>query len=169
MIDVLPTALAHHAWANLRLLDVCAGLSDQQLAATVDGTMGSVIDTLRHVVGGDAAYLELLTDDVEPVDESTMDVAMLREVAARHARRLATVAAADRDPAEIVTRHNPEGDSSAPLAVRLAQIAHHGSEHRSQVCTILTQLGVEPPELDVWAWAEEQGLLEWVEAPTADE
>jgi uncharacterized damage-inducible protein DinB len=29
---------------------------------------------------------------------------------------------------------------------------NHGTEHRSQVATILTQLGVEPPEMDGWTY-----------------
>lgn len=65
----------------------------------------------------------------------------LPDVAASHVAALMEVARADRDGDEIVTRHNPDGDSSAPLAVRVAQIAHHGTEHRSQVCTILTSWG----------------------------
>lgn len=156
MVDIAPTLLAHHAWANLRLLDACAGLSDDELATSVEGTMGSVIDTLRHVVGADASYLALLTDgEVSPIDEAGMDVAALRVVATEHTEYFRGLAASDRAPDEVVVRHNPDGDSAAPLGVRVAQIAHHGTDHRSQVCTILTQLGIEPPELDVWAWADE--------------
>jgi uncharacterized damage-inducible protein DinB len=46
-----------------------------------------------------------------------------------------------------------------PLAgrVRLAQVVHHGTDHRSQVSTALTSLGVEPPDIDVWAYAREFG------------
>jgi uncharacterized damage-inducible protein DinB len=29
---------------------------------------------------------------------------------------------------------------------------NHGTEHRSQVATILTTLGIEPPELSGWEW-----------------
>jgi len=40
----LDDALAHHAWATIHLLDVCASLSDDQLATTVPGTYGSIIE-----------------------------------------------------------------------------------------------------------------------------
>jgi uncharacterized damage-inducible protein DinB len=36
----------------------------------------------------------------------------------------------------------------------LAQALHHGTDHRSQICTILTTLDVEPPELGLWDYAE---------------
>lgn len=34
---------------------------------------------------------------------------------------------------------------------------HHGTDHRSQICTVLTTLGVEPPEIDVWDYGMEKG------------
>ena len=43
--------------------------------------------------------------------------------------------------------------------IRLAQVVHHGSDHRSQICTALTELGHEPPEFDVWAYGETVGLV----------
>jgi uncharacterized damage-inducible protein DinB len=45
----------------------------------------------------------------------------------------------------------------APAGVRLAQVVQHGNDHRSQVCTALTSLGVEPPDIAVWAFAEATG------------
>jgi hypothetical protein len=33
--------------------------------------------------------------------------------------------------------------------IQLAQALHHGTDHRSQVCTAITALGVEPPPIDV--------------------
>jgi uncharacterized damage-inducible protein DinB len=38
----------------------------------------------------------------------------------------------------------------APVGFRLAQALHHGTDHRSQISTALTTLGVEPPAIDVW-------------------
>jgi hypothetical protein len=35
--------------------------------------------------------------------------------------------------------------------IRLAQVLHHRTDHRSQICTILTSLGIAPPDIDVWA------------------
>ena len=36
--------------------------------------------------------------------------------------------------------------------VILIQAFHHSTEHRSQICTVLTSLGIEPPELSSWDW-----------------
>jgi uncharacterized damage-inducible protein DinB len=54
-----------------------------------------------------------------------------------------------------------------PIGIRLAQVLHHGSDHRSQICTALTSLGVTPPEIDLWAYARETGRERAVPLPTA--
>ena len=60
----------------------------------------------------------------------------------------------------IVIRHRDDGsESHAPLGIRLAQALHHGTDHRSQVCTALTTLGVEPPAIDAWDYADQDGRL----------
>ena len=43
---ILADAFGHHTWATLVLLDVCADLTEEQLATTVPGTYGSLIGTL---------------------------------------------------------------------------------------------------------------------------
>jgi uncharacterized damage-inducible protein DinB len=43
------------------MLDACAGLTNEQLAATVPGTYGSILDTFRHLVAADTSYLSVLT------------------------------------------------------------------------------------------------------------
>jgi uncharacterized damage-inducible protein DinB len=49
------------------------------------------------------------------------------------------------------------------VGIRLAQALHHGTDHRSQICTALSTLGVEPPAIDVWDFCEQDGRL--VEIP----
>jgi uncharacterized damage-inducible protein DinB len=162
---ILADAFGHHAWATLRLLDACAPLTEEQLATAVPGTYGSIIDTLRHLVGADRNYLTLLSaGNVAPIDEDGMDVAALRGVMVEDGATWTEVVAAAMDPDLEVVRHRDDGsESHAPLGVRLAQVIHHGSDHRSQVCTALTSLGLTPPAIDVWDLAESQGRL--VEVP----
>jgi len=64
------------------------------------------------------------------------------------------------DPDQLVTRYRDDGSTTtAPLGIRLAQVVHHGTDHRSQVCTALTALGVTPPEIDAWDYAIAHGRL----------
>ena len=169
--SLLADAFDHHIWATSRLLDACAGLSAEQLETNVPGTYGSIIDTLRHLVGADRGYLTLLSDDalprIEEEAEATMTAAELRAAIVEDGPVWTSLLMSDLDPDRIVVRHRDDGsESHAPLGIRLAQVPHHGTDHRSQVCTALTSLGVEPPLIDVWDFAESQGRLKET-APTA--
>jgi uncharacterized damage-inducible protein DinB len=65
--------------------------------------------------------------------------------------------------------HGDGWDFHAPVGFRLAQVIHHGTDHRSQICTALTSLGIEPPEIDLWAYGEATGRTraEHLTAPTS--
>ena len=40
----------------------------------------------------------------------------------------------------------------------LAQLVHHGNEHRTQATTILGSHGIEPPEISGWAYGRAVGI-----------
>jgi uncharacterized damage-inducible protein DinB len=152
---VLHDAFGHHVWATIRVIDACLALPPEQLDTTVPGTYGSIIETLRHLVGADASYLWVLSaGDRSEIGEATMGLAELRAAMVESGPAWTAVLDRDLDPDEVVVRHRDDGtDSHAPRSIRLAQVLHHGTDHRSQVCTALTSLGVEPPEIDVWDYA----------------
>jgi hypothetical protein len=41
---------------------------------------------------------------------------------------------------------------AVPKTIILTQVINHATEHREQVKTILTQSGIEPPDLQSWAY-----------------
>ena len=157
--SLLTDAYRHHAWATLRLLDACSGLTDAQLATTVPGTYGSILDTLRHLVDSDAGYLFVISGgEVPDVIAEAMDLAGLRGLMERNSAAWERVLASDPDPDRVMVRKRDDGsETHAPLGIRLAQAIHHGTDHRSQVCTALTSLGMEPPFIDVWDFGEDTG------------
>ena len=164
---LLEDAFAHHVWATQQLIDTCLGLAPERLEATAPGTFGSIIETLRHLVGADASYLFALTGGRRPtIDGEAMGLAELKGVMEANGAAWVALLSEGLDPDAIVVRHRPDGSAShAPAGIRLAQALHHGTDHRSQVCTILTNLGVEPPAIDVWDFADGQGRLREVPPP----
>ncbi|HEX5936066.1 MAG TPA: DinB family protein [Actinomycetota bacterium] len=162
---LLDDAFAHHVWATLRVMDVCAGLDRAQLEATSPGTYGTILDSLRHIVAADSSYLFAMTGGtVQPIDEERMQLPELRSLMESYGPEYVSLLASDLDPDRIVVRHRDDGsETHAPLGIRLAQVVHHGTDHRSQICTILTTLGIEPPLIDVWDFADQDGRL--VEVP----
>lgn len=169
---ILADAFSHHVWATLRVIDACLPLTEAQLASPVPGTFGSIIDTVRHLVSADRSYLALLSDGkvagIDEDQEQQMDLAALRDAMATNAPVWAEVIAADLDAEQVLVRHRDDGSEvHAPLGIRLAQVVHHGTDHRSQVCTALTNLGITPPEIDVWDMAWEEDRVIEVPAPSA--
>jgi uncharacterized damage-inducible protein DinB len=165
--SLLADAFGHHVWATTRLIDACLALTPEQLETVVPGTYGSILETMRHLVGADRSYLFVVGGGRLPeIEEAGMDLAELRSAMAAAGPGWAATVAADLDPDAIVTRHRDDGTAShAPLGIRLAQALHHGTDHRSQICTALTTLGIEPPAIDAWDFAEQDGRLS--ETPAA--
>ena len=163
--SLLSDAFGHHVWATLRLLDACDPLTPEQLSSAVPGTYGSILDTMRHLVGSDAGYLAALTGGARPrIDEDRMDLTALRVEMERDGGAWSSLLAGDPDPDAVVVRRRDDGsETHASIGIRLAQAIHHGTDHRSQVCTALTALGIEPPAIDVWDYASDQGKV--VEIP----
>ncbi|MDQ2690002.1 MAG: DinB family protein [Chloroflexota bacterium] len=159
--SLLTDAFAHHAWATLRLLDVCESLTAEQLDTTVPGTYGSIMATLRHMVGADSWYLYRVSGErFEPIsdeDEAVLDLAGMRALMETNGPRWQQLVAGPLDPDEMISVTREDGTYGAPIGIRLAQVLHHGTDHRSQICTALTSLGVEPPAIDLWDYGDAVG------------
>jgi len=135
------------------------------LVAAVPGTYGSILETMRHLVGADSSYLFSMTGGRTPlIDEDRMDLRELRAAMERNGAAWSSVLAQDPDPDTVLMRHREDGsETHAPAGIRLAQALHHGTDHRSQICTVLTTLSVEPPAIDVWDFGKHKGRV--VEVP----
>jgi uncharacterized damage-inducible protein DinB len=156
----LGDAFAHHVWATARLIDECSTLTTEQLERVVEGTYGSIIGTLRHLVSADRWYLTFFPDthDLPRLEEEApTSLSQLRSELDSSAQAWARVLATRADPEADVPESGDDWEFHAPLSFRLAQAIHHGTDHRSQVCSALTVLGRTPPEIDVWAYGEATG------------
>jgi uncharacterized damage-inducible protein DinB len=163
--SLLEDAFAHHVWATMRLIDACLVLSPEQLETGVPGTYGSILDTTRHLVGADSSYLFVTSGErTQLIDEDQMGLPELRAAMESNGSEWSRLLAEDLDPDVVLHRRRDDGSQThAPLGIRLAQVLHHGTDHRSQICTALTTLGVEPPEIDVWDFGFQDGRV--VEVP----
>ena len=153
--SLLSDALAHHVWATERLIDECASLTPEKLTTPSPGTYGSILDTLRHLVSSDGWYLSFFREQAAPIDEEAeVSLAELRSAIERNGTAWTEVIARQSDPEEDMPERGDGWEFHAPAGFRLAQVIHHGTDHRSQVCTALTGLGITPPEIDLWAYGE---------------
>ena len=150
----------HHAWATAQLLAFCRGLDAHTLNATVPGTYGTIVATLRHLIACERHFLDRLLGR-EPAEPWRPEGPAGLDALAGHAARLATdweaFLAGDVDGERPLPLD--EATNAIPAGVVIAVVLYHGSEHRGQVCTILGALGHEPPDLTPWAYALASGRM----------
>jgi uncharacterized damage-inducible protein DinB len=158
----LGAAFAHHVWATSRLIDACLSLNVDELETTVPGTRGPMLETLRHIVLSDAFDLFTLTGDrAFDIDDEQMTLAEARVTMERNGSGWAEYISRPLDPDEMVHEVDKTDGYQrwAPVGFRLAGVLNHGTDHRSQVCTALTSLGVEPPRIDVFDFGLDTGRI----------
>ena len=44
------------------------------------------------------------------------------------------------------------------MRIVMAEVFHHGSVHREQICATLTALGIEPPDIQPFGFADATGI-----------
>jgi len=160
--SLLEAAFAHHVWATSRLIDAYLDLSVEDLETSVFGTRGPMLDTLRHIVLSDAFDLFVLTGDrAFDIDEGHVTLAEARVIMERNGPGWAEYISRPLDPDEIVHEVDKTDGFQrwAPVGLRLAGVLNHGTDHRSQVCTALTSLGVDPPKIDVFDFGLAAGRI----------
>jgi len=162
--SVLTTLFAHNTWANLRLLDFCAKLSDEQLDATAIGCFGSIRDTLWHIVGAEVSYVRRVNGKLPPQPISR-DVfpgfAVVKDVARWTNDELLQLALSARKDT-MVTESEQDMACEYTLASLMMQTINHATEHRAQIAAIITQLGMEPPDMSGWQYMVDTGeFREW--------
>ena len=145
----------HNLWANLRLLDACANLSDAQLDATTKGTFGSVRATLMHIVAGEEGYVQRFTGHrPEPALHEHDPFPGFDEL--RRRARLSgeeMIAIAEQwEQGEVLYLSYQGQFFAVPAIFVLIQAINHATDHRSQIATMLSQQDVTLPELDGWAY-----------------
>lgn len=162
-MNILGEFFHHNSIMNLRLIDACAELDPDQLAASVAGTYGTIGATLVHISNAQDSYTARFFNDakLEALPEAPFPgIAAVRDRVRASNARLEEAAAIGADGRTIeVSGDDPAGTWTMPGSLLLVQAVNHATEHRSQVATILTQLGVEPPDMSGWAFFFDVGHM----------
>ncbi|MEO7912454.1 MAG: DinB family protein [Roseiflexaceae bacterium] len=152
-MDPIQELFRYHAWATVQLIDYCLSQPAATLHELVIGTDRSILHTLTHVAGTEQWYLELLTGEpaANPIQRGeALDLSDLRQRLMSHSGRWEALLE-QIEQLQIVlpaTEWRPEIVQGQVLLV--VQAIHHGIDHRSQICTTLAVLGLEPPIIDGW-------------------
>ena len=155
--DTLTTLFNHNLWANLLLLERCAGLTGEQLEATISGAFGSIHDTLQHIVLAEQSYfLRISTGQPRPPREGAQPMTIAEMVESARQTGAGLIEWAPKVLAGDTVQLDWEGAPYVvPKTIILTQAINHATEHRAQITAIMTQLGIEPPDLQGWAYFDE--------------
>jgi uncharacterized damage-inducible protein DinB len=153
----LPAFFRFNLWANMRTLDACAQLSDEQLDMSIAGTYGSIRDTLMHLFAAEEGYAVHFTGT--PPDPRLRDLttfAGFDELRRRaHMSGNELIAIAEHGDINQIF-HLDDETYAVPAIIVLIQAINHGDDHRSQIATLLSQQGIEPPDIDAWSYNDAQ-------------
>jgi uncharacterized damage-inducible protein DinB len=160
-------AMFHHlagynAWANQRLYDAAAQLSDEQRWRDVGLFFGSLAGTLNHLLVADRVWMKRFTGTGDHPDRLSAilhrDFAELRAAREAEDRRISVFAAGLTEAAlegSITYRMMTRPDTvTSKLWPDLLHVFNHQTHHRGQAHTGLSLLtGAEPPSLDMILYA----------------
>jgi uncharacterized damage-inducible protein DinB len=144
----------YNTWSNRRVFDLSRSLDPARLRETDGGSVGSVEETLKHLVSVEDSYLAMLRgQDLERTFGS-------RE--AYEAHDLTWFSARSREVSDgyaALVDESSEAWLSSPMSVPwfdfpmtmrdgLLQALTHSAQHRAQVLSVLGSQGVPVPDVD---------------------
>lgn len=168
--DDIQLLYEYDRWANNRVLQAAAALSEEQFTRDLRGSFRSVRDTLLHIVGGEwgwvtywkapnpsAAFAKDLWERHDALfrPEAFPDAAAVQ-------RKWTEV---EKEQAEFVNgvtneslgKMIPIRTTQASLGHLMQHMANHSTYHRGQVAVMMRQLGAKPVATDFHMFLIERG------------
>jgi uncharacterized damage-inducible protein DinB len=156
MTDLWTQYARYNRLANEALYEACANLPDADYRRDLGAFFGSIHGTLNHLLLGDRIWITRFEGGTHA--STNLDAILferfddLRRAREQMDRRIEDFFA--RAPADLAQRtvryvNNAGIDTQDPLAVILPHFFNHQTHHRAQVHTLLSQLGRDPPVLDL--------------------
>lgn len=146
----------YNAWANERLLAAAAGLTAEEFTAPTRFPRGSLRGSLLHILNAVRFHLAHWEGGPPRPALAANDIPDVAALAARVERDeatlrafLATLTDADLDRPCTITFGGDYDDVTAPLWQLMVHVVNHGTQHRSDIAQMLTDLGHSPGDLDL--------------------
>ena len=157
---------AYNRWANRRLYDAVAGISDRDYRADRGAFFGSLHGTLNHLLVGDLIWMQRFTGEGDAPRQLDAilyeDFAALRRAREALDQRIIRYAEALTDATLAGTIRYHSTRSPAELEQELAPLLlhffNHQTHHRGQAHTLVTGITGEAPSLDLLIYQRETGV-----------
>jgi uncharacterized damage-inducible protein DinB len=146
-------------WANARVMDAAADLSDDDLRHDFGTSYKSIFGTLLHMAGAEWIWLERWNGRAPGKETwsfwtsgSCADLDTLKkrwaDIIERRGRYVAELDETTFD-AELPFKLLSGDASTMRLAHQMQHVVNHATLHRGQVVGMIRQLGLEPPSTDL--------------------
>jgi uncharacterized damage-inducible protein DinB len=149
------TLVDYNAWATTHILDAAARLEPGQFTATPDSNTATLQSILVHALSAERLWRVRLQSGISPSmpqADDIPDVDSLRQLWNDEAAafRIYLTTLDDGAMEEAVQFRRFSGELSDPIArwVVVTQLVTHGTQHRSEAATLLTNYGQSPGDLD---------------------
>ncbi len=152
--EPLEILFKHNHWATQQLLDACAALTNEQFHQHYDMGVGTLHDTIVHIIGAMRGWGDLLAlREFRPRPEGTnYSIDDLRTMLDDATAELTSSAAAHPND-EILTRERGGKEYSFTRGAVLTHVTTHGMHHRAQCLNMLRQIDIENlPQSSVMEW-----------------
>ncbi|TWG93760.1 putative damage-inducible protein DinB [Mesorhizobium sp. J18] len=148
---------AYNTWANRRIYDAAAGLSDEECGRDVGTFFRSMMGTLNHILVADRIWMKRFTGEGDaPTRLDAIlhpDLSALRSAREKEDQRIASwIEGLEESTLAGSIAYTTVTNSqrvSQRLAPTLSHFFNHQTHHRGQAHMILSVLGKEPPSLDL--------------------
>jgi uncharacterized damage-inducible protein DinB len=154
IVDVIRSLYDYSAWANQRVLDTAAELSEDQFLEDAGPSHGSLRNTFVHTMSGQWIWLERWQGTSPPAMLEQTDFPDLSSIRTRWGE-------IENDIRQYLDRLEPDqldkvisytttgGTPGAyPLWQLIVQQVNHQTQHRSEAAVMLTNFGHSPGDLD---------------------
>jgi uncharacterized damage-inducible protein DinB len=156
-LDIL---LIHNRWANEQVLGACEGLTREQFHQKFEMGLGSLHDTIVHVLGAMRGWTDMLRGDMQPGKTPRPRLESEGEKTAGKLLALHCVVADELD--DVVRTGSLDDLMSGERGGRTyaftrggiaTHVTTHGMHHRAQCLNMMRVLGAEPlPPTAVVEW-----------------
>jgi uncharacterized damage-inducible protein DinB len=146
--------IRYNNWANAQVFSACMKLTEDQVSASAPGAYGSIHATLGHLTAAEADYINRMTGEGPQPPFRWEDRPALDDIFAFSSIvASALLDAIQRVPPEYIIHEEEDGNTiDYKASLLFIQVINHGIEHRTNITTILSGLGLPAPEVDGWGY-----------------
>lgn len=152
MKTILTALYTYGEWANQRLLAEAARLSAVELGQKLTKGADAILPTFGHLVGADVRWFARWRGEtppaLSPADFPTLDAVRHRWDELYPLRRSYLATLDEGRLGELIHWTRAEGPATITRWQAIVQCANHGTQHRSEIAAMLTELGHSPGDMD---------------------